>query len=71
MSEAPWLEACASDSPWSVKTRLRPDGRVQIQVWRLGEDGQRTLLCNAHFERARWRAVTGEVPIVTTRGAQP
>jgi hypothetical protein len=53
-----------------MKRRRRPDGRVQVQFWRLGEDGQRVLHVNTHFLRATWRAVTGEVPVVTTRGAQ-
>jgi hypothetical protein len=69
MSEERWTEASAEDG-WSMKRRRRPDGRVQVQFWRLGEDGQRVLHVNTHFLRATWRAVTGEVPVVTTRGAQ-
>lgn len=71
MSEAPWTEAFAEDGLTSMKRRPRPDGREQVQLWKLGEAGQRVLVWNCHFERTRWRAFSGGVPIVTTRGEKP
>ena len=72
MSDGPWSEAQSDDGPWHMKRRFREDGRrVQVLWWKLGPDGQRVVHSSAHFARATWRVLTGEVPIVTNRGATP